>query len=122
MKNIPLVLRGNLFRDNHLIVRNFNSKFYKIVFKSNYDNYDANMLSSLKKIGSNIREIKFTDCIFISIEFFMNILRTFPEAKKVTFEGCFIPFTKYDEDFLDFPNLTDLVLKECYCEVNYDYN
>ena len=122
MKKLQLIIRGNTLRQNHLTVGNW--KFHKVVFRLVDDVYNEAMLSSLKTIGYNIREIDFYFCHNITLDAFKNILMNFPKVEKLSFLHCSFKYDliKIDTKCLELENLKELVLDDCCLNVNYDLN
>ena len=78
------------------------------------------MLSSLKTIGSNIREIEFHNCWQMKLYVFQNILRNFPNVKKLTCYNCKFESHLTDSQlkYLELDSLNEVVLNKCNLEVN----
>ena len=70
---------------------------------------NTEMLSSLERIGSNIREIEFSFCFIPTL----NILINFPKVEKITIRAC-IFHNQFAND-LKLEHLNEL-------ELNYDIN
>ena len=120
MKKLQLIICGDKLRKNHLTVGNW--KFRKVAFRSVDDN--VAMLSSLKTIGYNIREIDFDSCHNITIDAFKKILMNFPKVEKLSCISCSFQndCIKIDTKCLELENLKELVLEDCRLNVNYDLN
>ena len=118
------MIYDDILRKKHLIVGNLSSKLYKVFFDSIFKTFNVNMLSCLKTIGSNIREIEFMNSSVKEPKEFKNMLSNFPKQEKLTFNGC--SFRKHyknsDAQVLELVNLNELVLKHCCLTVNYNYN
>ncbi|CAO1434129.1 unnamed protein product [Diamesa tonsa] len=114
MKNLPLMIYDDILRKKHLIVGNLNFKFYKVFFDSIFKTFNMNMLACMKKIGLNFREIEFMLSSVSDPKVFKNILINFPNAEKLTFNGC--SFRKHNKNLsaqvLELVNLNELVMKQ----------
>lgn len=122
MKKLPLIIRGDTLRANHLTIGNW--KFYKVKFKSIKNSFNSEMLSRLKRIGTSIREVDFDHCYVSKQKVFQNILRNFPKLEKLTFESCSFRFRyqKSKVNVLKLQNLNELELNNSCLMVNYNFN
>lgn len=114
MKNLPLIIHDDILRKKHLIVANLNSKFYKVLFDSIQKTFNNNMLSSLKTIGSNIREVEFIQCSVKEPKEYRNILNYFLKAEKLSFNSCSFRnlYKQSDDQVLELENLRELLIKQ----------
>lgn len=121
MKKLPLTINGHHWRRNHMIGGKLNYNFYKVEINM-IKSFGTKMLSNLKKIGSNMREIEFAYCMVKEPKVFKDILNNFPKAEKLTFNGCsFRKIYKESHDsVLELVKLDELVIKQSCLTVNYN--
>ena len=102
-----------------------NRMFYKVRFESKTNSFNTEMLSCLKKIGSNVREIKFRHFWVHDVNVFQNILRNFPKIEKMKLNNCHNYLTDQQSNVanvLKLEHLKELELDNSCGMVNYDFN
>ena len=127
MKKLPLFISHEKMMKKNLVVEN--RMFYKVRFESKTNNFNTEMLSSLKKIGSNVRELEFNRSCVSDVNVFQNILRNFPKIEKIQFHKChnYFPYQQSNANVLKLEHLKELelfhscpnVINDFYQVINY---
>ena len=101
-----------------------NRMFYKVRFESKNKSFNTEMLSSLKKLGSNVREIEFIHLWICDVDVFQNILRNFPKVEKMQFKRCYndLLHQQSNDIVLKLEHLKELELDSSWANVIYDFN
>ena len=122
MKKLPLFISHEKMVKKNLVVEN--RMFYKVRFESKTNSFDTEMLSSLKKIGSNVRVIDFINLRVCDVDVFQNILRNFPKIEKIHFHKCHnnFPYQQLNAYVLKLEHLKELELNHSSANVIYDFN
>ena len=121
MKKLPLIISyGKMMKKNLVVEKRL---FYKTSFKSLNKILNTEMLSSLERIGSNVREIEFSFCHFPTAKIFLDILRNFPKVEKITIIKCFLfSSEQLNHHLLILDYLKEIEMDKSYEHVNYDFN
>ena len=123
MKKLPLFITSEKIMKKNLVVEN--RMFYKVRFESKTNSFNTEMLSSLKKIGSNVRVIDFFNLRVCDVDVFQNILRNFPKIEKMKFNNCHNYLTDQQSNVanvLKLEHLKELELDNSCANVIYDFN
>ena len=122
MKKLPLFISHEKMMKKNFIVEN--RMFYKVRFESKEKSFNTEMLSSLKKIGLNVREIEFNRSFVSDVNVFQNILRNFPKIEKIQFHKChnYFPYQQSNANVLKLEHLKELELADSCANVIYDFN
>ncbi|CAO1320509.1 unnamed protein product [Diamesa hyperborea] len=112
MMCLPLTIRLPKLERKRFIVEN--RMFYEVNFIQMEKTYNAENVASLKKMGSNVREINFIDCHVRNNNEYQRILNNFPKVEKLSFVQCsfYYPYQKLEANVFKSENLTSLELQD----------
>ena len=120
MKKLPLFITYEKMMKKKLIVEN--RMFYRVSFASEDKFFNTKMLSSLKNIGSNVREIEFIYSCVRDVNAFQNILRNFPKVEKLKLKMCIFSIQQTNAIVLKLEHLKELELDSSCANVIYGFN
>ena len=120
MKKLPLFISHEKMMKKDLVVEN--RMFNKVRLESKDKSFNTDMISSLKKIGSNVREIEFIFFWVRDVDVFQNILRNFPKVEKITMRACMFQNQQSNANVLKLEHLKELELDNSCADVIYDFN
>ena len=120
MKKLTLFITSEKMMKKDLVVEN--RMFYRVSFASEDKFFNTKMLSSLNKIGSNVREIEFNRSCVSDVNVFQNILRNFPKVEKLKLKMCIFRIQQTNAIVLQLEHLKELELDSSCANVIYDFN